>query len=124
MKPLKLTLIEQLDLRDRTAVEIAQIKKRFDFVIKPGYVTSLHDNQRHWIGAENLIELYGVDRRRCVIVDSRRPSQSQGIHWSLADLPVLRPRSDGKYIRPFTKEESERLWAELKKTPLNRIGEA
>lgn len=110
---LRLERIEHLDLRSRTAVEISEIRRRFDYVVLPGYVTSQNDGDRHYITAERLIELYGVDPRRCIVVDRSRPHMAQGIHWSLADLPQLKPRSDGNYTTPLDKTRLRETIADL-----------
>lgn len=59
------------------------------YLVCPGYVTSRHDGDRHYIGAESLMHLYGVKQEECVVWDgfSRWPE----------DLIPLRPRFRGDY---------------------------
>lgn len=60
------------------------------YLIIPDYVRSKNDNDRHFITAKDLIRLYGVNPKECVIAD---PSKRQHV----AGLIVLGPLSSGKY---------------------------
>ena len=37
------------------------------YLVIPGWITSKSDGDRHYISANKLIRLYGVDRRECVV---------------------------------------------------------
>lgn len=69
------------------------------FLVLPGVVYSQTDGQRHWVGAFELIHLYGVDRADCVI-------RQMGLHEpplnldSYRGMIVLEPRYDGDYTLP------------------------
>lgn len=66
------------------------------FVILPGYVTSRHDGQRHYIQACELIRLYQVYGEDVVVHES-----SHGPHFQLSKERVpmvyLPPQYDGEY---------------------------
>ena len=57
------------------------------YLVKPGWAISKTDEDRHWITADQLISLYQVDRRECVISTSN----------TYKNLIVLKPRYDGNY---------------------------
>jgi hypothetical protein len=62
------------------------------YAVHPGYVTSKTDDDRHFIGAEQLMELYGVSPADCVVIpwDHPAPARLDGrIH--------LYPRYNGDY---------------------------
>lgn len=61
------------------------------YAVFPGHVPSKHDGDSHYIGARQLMNLYGVSPCECVIV--------QGV-WNArlaANLIPLYPRYDGNY---------------------------
>jgi hypothetical protein len=64
------------------------------FVVRPGYVTSRSDGDRHWIGAQQLMELNGVDPRDCVIEDPKIPLHPG---YDVESMVVLEPKEDGEY---------------------------
>jgi hypothetical protein len=52
------------------------------FAVYPGRVLSAHDGDRHFISAPQLIRLYGVDPRECVIFhgdDRDRGKSAEGL---------------------------------------------
>ncbi len=59
------------------------------YLVKPGWVTSRTDGDRHWIPADKLIQLYQVNPKECIIYDPWQEDPQ--------DLIVLRPRYDGNY---------------------------
>lgn len=73
------------------------------YVICPGMVTSKADGQRHYIGAEALIRLYGVDPQECEIYE---PAQWWPVSYyrmreeRIHGIPRLEPRYDGNYELP------------------------
>jgi hypothetical protein len=60
------------------------------YLVKPGYERSKNDGDKHWISADTLIRLYGVNPKECI------RSQFNG-EQDPQDLIVLRPRYDGNY---------------------------
>lgn len=69
------------------------------YVLFPGYVISKHDLDSHWISADRLAYLYGVDIRKCIVVDNRRPSTSMG-YRKMPNYVELYPDPSGKYELP------------------------
>jgi hypothetical protein len=74
------------------------------FAVYPGYVTSKNDWDRHYIGARELMRLYGASPAECVVVDFDCPETYRG--RNLDSLMALRPMSGVDY-RPVT--EAERM---------------
>lgn len=61
------------------------------YLVVPGFVISKNDGDRHWVSAQQLCRLYGVNPRECEVVT--HPENYRG-----DDSPtVLRPRYDGDY---------------------------
>lgn len=62
------------------------------YVVLPGDVQSKNDGQIHYIGAGQLMRLYNVDPRECVV-------HRFGDHWfpEYDKLIQLSPRYDGNY---------------------------
>jgi hypothetical protein len=60
------------------------------YVIHPGMVISRNDGQRHWISAEQLMRLYNVRPRECIIGSALGMRDHDG-------LVHLYPRSKGDY---------------------------
>ncbi len=60
------------------------------YLVFPGYVTSQNDGQSHYVSATDLMQLYGVDPKKCRINPPRITNLG-------ARLIELRPRADGKY---------------------------
>jgi len=64
----------------------------FRFLIMPGHVRSISDEDIHYISAQELIKLYRVDPKKCLI-------WNQDMGENISDkLIKLRPRKDGKYF--------------------------
>lgn len=61
------------------------------YAIYPGYVTSKNDGQEHYIGARQLMVLYGVPFHECVIVETAWNARHA------TNLIPLYPRYDGNY---------------------------
>ena len=57
-----------------------QFQKRF--VLHPGEEKSKKDGQIHFIGAQQLADLYGVHLLNCYVVDYKRPETYRGIDFS------------------------------------------
>jgi hypothetical protein len=63
------------------------------YAVYPGYVISKNDGDEHYIGARQLMRLYGVSQRECRIFDKHHHHLN-----SAADgLIALYPRFDGNY---------------------------
>ena len=77
------------------------------FIIKPGYVDSINDWQRHWIGPTQLMKFYLVDARECIILDEFHPWTLRGYRPQYLDaLLELTPLITGNY-RPVSDRERE-----------------
>ena len=70
--------------------------EREKFCLHPGYVTSKHDGDRHYIGAEQLASLYGVDMKDCIVSHS---DKFGGFYHDTLYVH-LHPRYDGNYSLP------------------------
>lgn len=71
------------------------------YLVKPDYIYSKHDGDRHLISGRELIRLYGVDPKNCKIAPFEHTDYIQD---ELEDrmvaqkgLIVLRPRYQGDY---------------------------
>jgi len=69
------------------------MKKKY--LILPDWVRSMHDGQEHFISADELVRLYGVNKAECQVCRSTLHSRI-----SPPGLIVLRPRYDGDYSIP------------------------
>jgi len=78
-----------ISLRDETPMK--------KYLICPGVVRSISDNDMHYVSAPKLMRLYGVNREDCIIVDN--PDTARGIEWS--KYIVLRPNTAGDYSLPI-----------------------
>ena len=68
------------------------------YIVHPGYVRSRVDNEQHWISARQLMNLYGVSPKECVIGPLSSPIRIHGLtRNAIAKLIHLVPRYDGKY---------------------------
>lgn len=63
------------------------------YVVIPGRIRSVHDNDIHYIDAPTLMRLYNVDRKECII----RYNDFRDFGKNFDNLIELRPRSNGKY---------------------------
>lgn len=61
------------------------------YIVYPGEVISQSDGDKHWIGARQLMILYGVHPNECLDASALHPAHN------IYGLIPLRPRSDGKY---------------------------
>lgn len=69
------------------------------YLVVPGYVTSKNDGDRHFIGAGDLMRLYGVNPQECRVV-----TEEGSTFGSEKDLIVLRPSYSGNYSLPVKTE--------------------
>lgn len=67
---------------------------KLKYVIAPDYGRSNTDGQLHWISAAQLMHLYGVNPRECVVLRRGMP------HMTFGGLILLTPRMDGNYTTP------------------------
>lgn len=63
------------------------------YLVEPGYIISEIDYQEHYVSVHDLMHLYEVDPRECVI---DLPFVRNRGHI-ISKLTKLSPRSDGKY---------------------------
>ena len=64
------------------------------YLIRPGYIYSTNDKDKHFISAIMLINLYRVNPRECVI-------EHPAMHYQPEpDLIILEPQADGSYSIP------------------------
>lgn len=73
------------------------------YVVCPDLVTSKTDRDRHYIGASQLMMLYGVSPSECVIYEPMKDWPEA--YYRMAEerhkgLIRLEPRYDGKYELP------------------------
>lgn len=66
----------------------------YKYLLLPGIVRSRNDGDYHHIGRRNLIDLYGVKPRDCLLYAPGRIDKKL-----YAKLIKLYPREDGRYER-------------------------
>ncbi len=69
----------------------ATVESEHCYLIVPGMVVSLVDGQRHWVGAVELMRLYGLRRSQC------RIARHGHLPAPVTGLVVLKPRERGDY---------------------------
>ena len=74
------------------------------YLIVPGWVTSKNDGDKHFISAERLIDLYGINPQDCRIFNDDGKSHRGFIRK--ADEIILEPDFTGEYKLP------KELWEE------------
>jgi len=77
------------------AITTTSLEHEIMFQLCPGWVVS-DDGDKHYISAEDLIRLYGIQRRQCIL----------GNDISYHNLHKLEPRVDGKYRKIVAAEYS------------------
>lgn len=66
------------------------------YVVIPGFISSKNDGDRHYVGARQLMNLYGVEPSECLIFSYNRKGIS--LEWLRSrGLVELSPRYDGDY---------------------------
>lgn len=71
-------------------------RTKVKYVVHPGWVTSAHDGDRHYIEFYQLVRLYGVNPIECIDASSAHAM----LGWSdevWATFKHLNPRYDGNY---------------------------
>lgn len=79
------------------------------YVLCPGFVRSITDNDMHRIGPEQLARLYGVPMEMCEVYDpdmSRSRHEAEYKYRKTRHLIHLHPRENGDYSLP-TGEQHE-----------------
>jgi len=71
------------------------MKKKY--IVRSGHVTSKSDGDRHLITCQQLIKLYGVDARECILVPFGADTNSIFAGIDIADYIELTPRANGNY---------------------------
>lgn len=66
------------------------------YLLHPGEVVSKTDGQRHFISSDQLIELYDLDRKKCVVYKPYLSDKFPNDEY--ADLVDIVPRYDGEYV--------------------------
>ena len=69
--------------------------KETKYAVFPGKIRSKSDGDIHYISAEKLIRLYGVDPKECLIISDDRDLQRQ--RHRIDGLVQLHPRYHGDY---------------------------
>lgn len=72
------------------------------YVLHPGYVKSISDGDVHYISAQKLAALYGVDFKKCIIYIDSLANKA----YPEGDYMHLFPNYNGKYPQqPKPKQE-------------------
>ena len=69
------------------------MKKKY--LVNAGYVTSKTDGDQYYVGATDLMKLYGVDMADCLVASPRMNKKM--FHKLEKELIVLRPLYHGGY---------------------------
>lgn len=78
------------------------------YIICPGWITSKNDGQRHYIGAMQLMRLYGMSHRTHD-VHIHPEGRHEYLGWNPpSDAVYLHPRYDGDYKEQPTYETDRR----------------
>lgn len=65
------------------------------YILMGGNIRSKNDGQIHFISANKLCELYGLNQDECFFCDERFPATYRGIRSE--DLTILYPNYEGDY---------------------------
>jgi hypothetical protein len=71
------------------------------YAIHPGYVTSKNDGEQHFISYGQLINLYGLKEKDCIVWDLEIPETWRGRNHK--DYVHLYPKYNGRYILPSSR---------------------
>lgn len=74
--------------------------ERKKYLVIGGEVISRHDGQRHYVSAQQLVRLYGLNPSQCILVEEVDPSRAYGYRKGMVRLY---PRYDGDYTLPTRK---------------------
>lgn len=78
------------------------------YLIVPGQVRSRSDGDTHYISAQELIRLYGVNPKECKIVEQQVLVNVDRLEKYYPGLIELRPRYDGKYRETFEEIQNKK----------------
>lgn len=89
------------------------LSSKTKYVLFPGEITSATDGDRHRVGAGQLVHLYGVDPRECIVFDPPQGWPDSLIESALREhsrlgLIALYPRTDGRYTLPAPAPQTDR----------------
>jgi hypothetical protein len=70
---------------------------RIRFLVRPGWVTSRNDGQRHWITAERLMRLYLLRREECIVEGEASRLHIVGRRFDTRALIPIVPLYSGDY---------------------------
>lgn len=72
-----------------------------EYIVIGSEVRSRKDGDYHYVDAMQLCRLYGLDPQKAVLLEERNHFNNPAIFDSkeAKDLPIYRPRYDGKYIK-------------------------
>ena len=85
------------------------------FAVYPGYVSSRNDWDRHYISAQQLMDLYRVRPAECIVIRDDLPPTRRTSGWRDEDLDrllALRPQTGLDYV-PVTEAERARYPLDL-----------
>ena len=74
------------------------------WLLKPGYVYSQHDADKHYIGEQQLCHLYGVSRDECYVANDAGRVHGVASEIQEALCPLV-PQFSGNYRLPVPYEE-------------------
>ena len=83
------------------------------YALHPGRIISRNDGDEHYIFANELARLYGVDMRQCIIVDKNQPATNFG--RDLETFTHLYPDYFGNYILPDSPSDASVCLTRLSK---------
>lgn len=76
------------------------IKDNVKWIALGGYVGSSNDEERHYISANAVCKMYGVNANQCFLVENRHNIPIERITKGLPDLPILYPDKTGVFKLP------------------------
>lgn len=69
------------------------------YLVLPNIIPSKHDNDKHYITADMLIELYKVNPKECICIRQTKDLLSYTQDY-IDSLIILRPKYNGNYAIP------------------------
>lgn len=93
LRPIDLPRIDKLDVRPYWA-QLLPLK----YIVFPGEVKSQHDGDIHRVSARDLMRLYGVHPKECVVIQNEE--DVRGRRDVIKALLTLQPDYFGRYELP------------------------
>lgn len=94
---------------DHQVIQLTHAPKvrRQKYMIHGERVTSKNDGDVHYVGAQQLVRLYGLDPRECILNSDKTPLRG----YDLDDFIHLFPRYEGDYdqFRSFIERKPDRF---------------